>query len=139
MKFFQTALSGPLSQTSRTNRKRVICGSCGESTSISWQLHCLLSFIQLWCSMYRHGHSNYLIRVEAASPIVFSEVLRVGWVGFHVQDFSAECVPVSVPQRRAAWHGREVAALDPALAPSHSPKVTTGKLRHLSEFLYPCL
>lgn len=52
--------------------------------------------------MYRHGHSNYVIRVEAAYPVVCSEVLRVGWVGLHVQDLSAESVLTSVPQRGPA-------------------------------------
>lgn len=52
--------------------------------------------------MYRHGHSDYLIRGEAAYPVVYSEVLQVGWVGFHVQDCYVESVPLSVPQKRAA-------------------------------------
>lgn len=68
--------------------------------------------------MDKHGRSNSLIRIEAAYPFVCSKVLRVEWVGFHMQDFSAECVPLPVPQRGAAWRSREVAALNSALAPS---------------------
>ena len=117
----------------------MICGSLWGSVPISWQLYYLLSFIQLWHSMYRHGHSDYLIRGEAAYLALCSEVLRVRWVGFHVQYCYVESVPLSVPQKRAAWHGREVVALDSALAPSYSPNMTTGKLHHLSEFLCPCL
>lgn len=68
--------------------------------------------------------------------LLCSEVLRVG---FHVQYCYIQSVPMSVPQKRAAWHSREVVALDSALAPSYSPNMTTGKLHHLSEFLCPCL
>lgn len=41
--------------------------------------------------------------------------------------------------RKGQHDGREVVALDSALAPSYSPNMTTGKLHHLSEFLCPCL
>ena len=53
--------------------------------------------------------------------------------------FSAQCVPVSVPQRGMAYRGGEVTVLDSSPGPITSRSVTVDRLHHLPESPCPCL
>lgn len=125
-------------KSSRTYR-RAICGSFWGSVFISWQLCCCYPLSSYGIPCTDMDILTTWLEVEAAYPAVcfWSSAGWMGWVpcaGLLCWECSR-----SVPQKRAAWHGREAVALDSALAPSYSSNMTMGKLHLLSEFLCPCL